>query len=508
MNLKITGILGACALALFFLAPPVLAAAPESHIVNTECWFAPPDGVRAICGWLQTPEDRTNPDNDRVVRMPVVILEGSAGMNYGPYAVVLGGGGPGGGLGLDSAEDAVYWENYRRDALGDAVNLVLMDQRGAGMSKPLLACPDSKISGEEYLSEALTLKDDIRILRKESEECANQFADWGIDLSAYTTAASADDFEDLRRLLLQGGQRWDIIGMSYGTRLAFELLRRHPDGVGGVVMQGIDPPEASALRPYNPSASALVKIADACNKDDFCRTNYGDLRINLESAASRLEQAPITVLALSNYGKVTVAVNSTRLADIIFSGMYDEVGVALIPCVVWELSGGQECRFVMNGQEWSGLEWLASLYADITFEDGYADALLYAIACRERGKAQPDNNAKGYPFALWSESNKHLDSICDDIWAKEGRTQEAQAPVATKNPILMLTGFFDPATPPEWADAAAARLPNARVYQLPGAHGGERQRECENGLTRQFIAAPFSEINDFCVRAAEPIPFY
>ena len=507
MKLKIAGMLGAIALALISLVQSASAAAPEAQFVNTECWFETPENVDAICAWLQAPENREDNNNDRVVRMPVVILGGVAG-GYGPYAVVLGGGGPGGGLDLASEEGIEGWDDYRREALGDVRNLVLMDQRGAGMSKPLLACPDSDLSDEEYLSSVATFEDDIRIARQESEDCTNQFADWGIDLSAYTTAASADDFDDLRRLLL-GDRRWNIIGNSYGTRLAFELIRRHPDGVRGVVMHGIVPPEASTLPPHDSRASALTKIANACDKDDFCQTNYGDLHVNLEAAANRLEQTPITVsLPYQNREDVIVAINSNRLADIISSGIYSEIGVALIPCVVWELSGGQKCQFVMDGWQQSGLDWFVYKYAGDVLESDYADALLGAINCREYGSPQLNGNVKGFPFALWSESEKRWDSICNDIWAKEGKKPGARDPVSTEKPILMLTGFFDPATAPEWADAAAKRLPNARVYQLPASHYKESWKECHDYLTREFLNAPFDEIDDSCAQQAEPIPFY
>ena len=509
MKLKITGMIGAFALSVFVLTSPALSAAPEAELTYVNCWFEPPESPEVFCGWLQAPESRTDGNNNRVVRMPVVILEGIAG-GHGPFAVVLGGGGPGGGLGLDNRESIAGWDGYRREVLGDVGNLVLMDQRGAGMSKPRLACPDFEISDEEYLSSAVTLDDDLRISRRESEGCAKQFADWGIDLSSYTTAASADDYDDLRRLL-RGDRWWHVIGVSYGTRLAFELVRRHPDGVGGVVMSGVVPPEASTFSPRAPSASALSKIADACDEDDFCRTNYGDLRANLEAAADRLEQAP-TVMAVphpyQDYEEVTVTINPNRLADVISFGMYGEVGVALIPCVAWELSGGQECRFVRHGEEFSGLLWLAHQYAAEILDNQFGDALLSAIACRERGAPRPDAAAKGFPFNLWAEWDARHVSICDDIWAKEGKTPEAQAPVATEKPILMLTGFFDPATPPEWANAAASRLPNAQVYQLPTSHWTEDLEQCQNELIWQFLASPFEKVDDACVQHAEALPFY
>ena len=510
MKMKSIGIFGALALAVFLPAGFALADERTAELVNAECWFTPPEGTEPVCGWLQAPENRDDESNRRVIRMPVVILEGIEGGD-GPFAVVLGGGGPGGGLGLDDPEHIVIHDEYRKDALGYTWNLVLMDQRGAGMSKPLLACPDfdPEFSGKDYMARSTTLDEDFRLIARHSEHCVKQFAEWEIDLSAYTTAASADDFEDLRKLLGVDGP-WNVIGNSYGTRLAFELIRRHPDGVEAVVMNGVAPPEASSLLPRDSSAAALVKIADACQEDDFCRTTYGDLLANLEIAAAKLEKDPVTVtLPYRNFESATVVINANRLGDIVSQGMYSEFGIALLPCLIWELAGGPACRFVDQKGAQFALDRFASQYAELALDDSYADALFEVIACRERGFPEVENKREEFPFAFWSEWTNRAVSLCRDIWAKEGgEIPEARTPVATEKPILMLTGFFDPATPSEWAAATAKRLPNAWVYQFPSSHNGEGLHECQDYLTRQFLNPPFGEINDACVRQAEPLPFY
>jgi pimeloyl-ACP methyl ester carboxylesterase len=43
----------------------------------------------------------------------------------------------------------------------------------------------------------------------------------GIDLNQYQTNAAADDVEDVRRAL--GIAQWNLLGGSYGTRLALEV---------------------------------------------------------------------------------------------------------------------------------------------------------------------------------------------------------------------------------------------------------------------------------------------
>lgn len=498
--MKIFGILGGVLAA--FLMPSALAVAVESEFVDAECWFPPlefppSDGVE--CGWLQVPEDRANQNSDRVIRLPVVILHGNAG-RYGLHSVVLGGGGPGAGLNLHSYDDIDYWNVYRQQTLGEAGTLILMDQRGAGMSKPRLACPDSEISNEEYLSSAITPDDDFRIHYDTSKNCAQQFSDWGVNLSAYTTAASADDYEDLRRLFL-GDQWWNIVGYSYGTRLAFELIRRHPDGVRTAVMGGVSPPESTHLNAAPNFSAALVKIAESCNDDDFCRTTYGDMLANLKTASHRLNATPITVGG-------PIVINSNRLSDMILHGMYDSTGVALLPCLAWELAGGQECLYTQDGEEKFALDWFVDNYY-LAVTENFSDALLESIACREYGRNDIERKHEGFPFDLWFKWDEISESACDDIWAQDGKIAGGQDSVTTDKPILMLTGFFDPATPPEPAAAAARHLPNVRIYQFQSSHNFSRtgQMECESELTSQFLYAPGAEINDLCVRQIAPISF-
>jgi pimeloyl-ACP methyl ester carboxylesterase len=51
-----------------------------------------------------------------------------------------------------------------------------------------------------------------------------------IDLGQYDTLAVADDVDDIRRAL--GHAQLDLLGVSYGTRVVLEVVRRHPPACG------------------------------------------------------------------------------------------------------------------------------------------------------------------------------------------------------------------------------------------------------------------------------------
>jgi pimeloyl-ACP methyl ester carboxylesterase len=60
-----------------------------------------------------------------------------------------------------------------------------------------------------------------------AKACASELAAQGVDASRYTTAAFVDDLEAVRVAL--GAPRWNLWGGSYGTRVALDYLRRHPE---------------------------------------------------------------------------------------------------------------------------------------------------------------------------------------------------------------------------------------------------------------------------------------
>jgi fermentation-respiration switch protein FrsA (DUF1100 family) len=60
-------------------------------------------------------------------------------------------------------------------------------------------------------------------------------------------------------------------------------------------------------------------------------------------------------------------------------------------------------------------------------------------------------------------------------------------------PVLLLSGAYDPETPPAWAAAAARTLPNARVLTLPGMSHVPTQMwdaPCAMRVAAAFVEAP------------------
>ena len=73
--------------------------------------------------------------------------------------------------------------------------------------------------------------------------CGQAYQAAGVDLTKYNTPENAADIEDLRLAL--GYEQLNLVGGSYGTRLALEAMRFRPATIRSAVLDLLAPP------PYN-----------------------------------------------------------------------------------------------------------------------------------------------------------------------------------------------------------------------------------------------------------------
>lgn len=197
------------------------------------CRFEANDGrvVDAELGGLAVPMNRATPGG-AWVRLAFVRLPGTS-KHPGPPIVFLNGG-PG-LSGIRSGKGRLFG---LFDALRAAGDVILLDQRGSGASTPSLACaeplhlPFERTHSREEVSRAVV---------DSTRRCAERLARDGVDLAAFNTDESADDVADLVRAL--GAEKASLFGWSYGTHLAFAVVRRHESMVERAVLAGPEGPD-------------------------------------------------------------------------------------------------------------------------------------------------------------------------------------------------------------------------------------------------------------------------
>ena len=148
-------------------------------------------------------------------------------------------GGPGGAAGLDALSMEWWLQDIERYDWGR--DFVLYDQRGTGLAEPSLRCPEVLEGMRRDLQLALRPREENARYLDYLRACHDRLRSEGHRLDVYGTAENSDDLADIMGLLQPGS--WTLYAASYGTRIALETERRHPQLVRDLVLDSVFPLE-------------------------------------------------------------------------------------------------------------------------------------------------------------------------------------------------------------------------------------------------------------------------
>ena len=105
------------------------------------------------------------------------------------------------------------------------------------------------------------------------------------------------------------------------------------------------------------------------------------------------------------------------------------------------------------------------------------------------------------------EGSATLARLCD-MWRAKARSDIANSPVVSDIPALLLSGNFDPITPPAYADLANETLSTSYNFVLPHvSHGVLRSDDCAVRIAVAFIDDPLREPDNSCIADTAAIEF-
>ncbi len=305
-----------------------------------------PDVGEIACGTITVPENWSMPAGRQLEIAFAVLI--SPSLNPQPDPIVYLSGGPGESALSGISGYATVFEELRRDR-----NIILFDQRGTHFSSPLQCSTyalDSYIeqqaeeAGTEAdessevpfgpLPDADTLMAQARATVSEGvQRCFDELQQTGVDLSQYNSKASANDTVALMRAL--GVDRFNLYGISYGTRLALVIMRDHPEsGVRSVVLDSVFPPEIRGFEQYPALAHEVVmQLFAACFRDDICNTAYPNLQERFERLIEQLRISP----AIMSDGDTVTDQDIVEIIKLV--GQKSELG-SYIPLIIEQLEQG------------------------------------------------------------------------------------------------------------------------------------------------------------------------
>jgi pimeloyl-ACP methyl ester carboxylesterase len=464
------------------LCPQFLDAKP----LFESCRISDADGLMSIaaqCAKLPVPEDPDDPEGVKI-QLAIAIVPAIA-TRADPDPVFLLAGGPGQGAIEGYAPALGAYSGIRRQR-----DLVLVDQRGTGGSNRLdCDMPDDALETGELSPGQL---------RALAHDCLK-------DLPGrpqfYTTSVAVRDLEAVRAAL--GYERINLIGGSYGTRVAQHYARRYPERTRSIVLDAIVPPTL-ALVPQIAieSQRALDGVFERCADDPECNQRFPNIAEQFVRLDARLRRGPVPVTIADPVTGEARRIDVTRGHLVAMARMltYSSRTASLIPLLVHEAA--------TNGN-YAPLAAQGEMIGD-ELERMIAMGMHHSVVCAEdapRFAGAVDRAAleKTYLGPLMLDG---MQAICE-VWPRGPVDPDFAEPLASKVPALLISGEFDPATPAEYGVAAAAGFAGALHVVVPGPGHGQARFNCLQKIVRRFIAAGSSADLDLaCVKQIRPAPFF
>jgi pimeloyl-ACP methyl ester carboxylesterase len=453
------------------------------------------DGGNVRCGALLVPEDRTNPTGARISVAAAIFKTPAA--NPAPDPIIFLQGGPGGRLIEDFAPLIM---RHTLDLAGQFGNhdVILIDQRGTGYSRPSLQC-DEVVRLEFLTDRNISVQQAVDEQNKALAACHDRLTGAGVNLAAYTTASDAGDVHDLIAAL--GYKQVDLYGVSYGTRLALEIMRAYPAGVRSVVLDSTVPAQSHLLTSIPADMRRVFGTLFAgCAADAACNAKYPGLESTFYALVTRLNGQPVTFKTtdLNTNKTYTVVFKGDDLVNLLFQGFYAAQLIPLLPAMIDQANRGDFNHLV------------SLLYGGLVFDTSVSWGVYFSVECAEDVSYATadavDAAAQTLPAAIRDGQRISLEGEIPACTAwNVGRAPASEGqPVASDIPALILEGEYDPVTPPANGDLAAQTLSHSYHYLFPATGHAVllfNPSDCPTTVALAFWKNPAVKPDGACIAA-------
>jgi pimeloyl-ACP methyl ester carboxylesterase len=443
------------------LGPIVAVAAPDTV---ADCHVA---GIRngVLCGTVQVPLDPAHPERVQI-GVRYVVVPAMARRKFSDPVFLLAGG-PG-----QSAVSVAAMTMPLFARLNNRRDIVFVDQRGTGSSAPLL-CQDPE---HETLAEqsdpdrqfklamackAALLK--LPYLRSEA------------DLGLFTTWIAVQDLDAVRRAL--GAERIDLVGASYGTRVALEYQRQFPRAVRRSVIDGVAPPDMALPASYSlDNQAAFDGLVAACRGEPACARDHPGLQAKFSALLQSLPRTVKVAQPLSGQVEEFVLSRDMLLAAV-RSALYSPALAAALPEAI---EAAARADFAP----------LIGLHATFVARRATRLALgmhLSVVCAEDVPRLAASSDPPGPDFG--SEFARFYQRLCSG-WPRGAVPAAFYSVGVSASPVLLLSGGIDPATPPRHGERVARALgPMARHVVVANAGHGVLGIGCMRDVVFRFIDA-------------------
>jgi pimeloyl-ACP methyl ester carboxylesterase len=437
-----------------------------------------------LCGSLSVYENRSS-GTGRTIPINVVVIPAIDRTSNGVPVFFLDGG-PGVSATKNSGFFADSSNPYRKNH-----DVVLIDVRGTGASNPL-HCRQLQFMAS--ISDQLSEMYPVGAVR----ECYDSLSGFA-DLTRYNTVAMAMDMEEIRVWL--GYEKIGLFALSFGTRLAQVYMKMFPKSVESCVLWS--PTTTNSRMPLYHAKFAdesLARLLEDCRRDSLCNLAYPDLEAEFNVLLMNGKAKPFEYREGSLDGdtdRLLIPWHAfhTKLRSL----MYSPYGLRQIPYLIHQSYLGNWKAFI-------------ALYPDTaTYDDFIAEGLYLCVTCTEDVPFIADREADSLTHDTFMGMYRidRQRKACEN-WERGVIPADFFEPLVSGIPTLILSGYFDPVTPPSLAATIAGTLSHGYHITIPAmshVFDGLSNVECFDRMVLDFFDNPGAAPESECVNLMVPPAF-
>lgn len=432
-----------------------------------------------LCGTYHVFENRET-QHGRMLPLKVILLPAREGPSKGVVYVFAGGPGE---AGTEYAQWLpLSWENKNHD-------VVIVDPRGTGEGHRLDCDFPKPANAQERLMSRIVFL----------ESCHEKLSKTA-DLTQYSTAAVAQDVDEIRQTL--GHDKIIVRGGSYGSRTAITYIKMFGQRVSRAILTGVFPFENRAsLNVMEDQRNALDAVFADCARDPECHAAYPNPQEDMNIVRQRLRQEPARVTVKNPAaGQAEVVEYTDRMFGTAIVNRLGSIEAGrTIPLVLKRARAGDFSPLVQGASSTSNPK---------NGPRGYAWGLYHSVICTEDvARISLRDIERGASRAIASVEQAYERQIVCKNWPKTNLPADHFQPFRSPVPTLMISGDLDPVTPPRWAEVARRSFPNSLHLIVPAAHSFPRV-PCMGVIGQQFMrTGDVQNLDSSCIAKMTRPPF-
>ena len=400
-------------------------------------------GQQYTFGYLEVLENRQDPKS-RTIEIPVYIFK-SRSDNPKKDPIIYTVGGPG-----STTMPTAQYMNYYKYL--DDRDFILVEQRGNYYAKPHLDCPEWSKAIFESNQPDFDPANKSGLFKQAARVCHDRLEKKGIDLNGYNTNEIAADINDLVNVLKI--EAYNLLTISYSTKIAQVLVRDYPDKIRAVVM---DSPLPLEVNYDEESAKNLLEAIEAlltdCENNEKCNSAYPNIKNRF---FEYLEEKTLNPLQVEIENPKTGAIEVVYLKGKDLITIFTSASTGDVPDIPFEIN-----RLLSNDLT-SVKEQLSYLFQEPG--GGAGIGMRLSVWCAEENPFNSleviERETNRYPEIKGLSPAVFDDGICK-IWGVKRASETDNQAVKSDIPVLFISGEYDNETPAKWAKSMMRNFTNS-----------------------------------------------